>query len=300
MRGVAQDETFLVVADGGADHFLRNAQEFFVERAHQHHRPFDQAGDFGQQPVVLDQLEPLREGKLLGLGEDDVAAALGVEHDLGLVELLRVIGEAAHRERRRRQEAMAAGFVAGGDAADRKRHDLRLLGLRPERGDDRMQRPHPIERAGRFRLLAPAHRFRPRKALDDLGQHLADHLDRGAAGLLDHRDIEIALLVGLHFRFIDRLQPRGFEKAGNGIVRRADARALLLLAQIRLPRRHAVHGERQPPRRHERLGAFINQAGADQPVGHAFKQILRRPRLHARGDFLGEQFEQEVGHCACR
>ena len=160
----------------------------------------------------------------------------------------------------------------------------------------RMQRPHPGERAGRFRLLAPAHRFRPRKALDDLGQHLADHLDRRAARLLDHRDIEIALLVGLHLGFIDRLQPRGFEKAGDGVVRRADPRALLLLAQIRLPRRHAVHRERQPPRRHERLGALIDQPGADQPVGHRFAQILRRPRLHARGDFLGEQFEQEVGH----
>ena len=43
VRGVAQDETFLVVADGGADHFLGDVQEFLVERAHQHHRPFDEA-----------------------------------------------------------------------------------------------------------------------------------------------------------------------------------------------------------------------------------------------------------------
>jgi hypothetical protein len=131
-----------------------------------------------------------------------------------------------------------------------------------------MQRPHPIERAGHFRLLAPAHRFRPGKALDHLGQHLADHLDRGAARFLDYRDIEIALLVGLHLHFIDRFQPRGFEKARNGIVRRADPRTFLLLAQIRLPRRHAVHRKRQPPRRHERLGALIDQPGADQPIGH--------------------------------
>ena len=28
----------------------------------------------------------------------------------------------------------------------------------------------------------------------------------GAARLLDHRDVEVALLVGLHFRFADRFQ----------------------------------------------------------------------------------------------
>ena len=70
----------------------------------------------------------------------------------------------------------------------------------------------------------------------------------------------------------------------------------LLLAHIGLPRRHAVHGKRQPPRRHERLGAVIDEPGVDQPVGDELSQILRRPRLHARRDFFGEKFEQEVGH----
>ena len=133
VRRVAQHEAFLVVADGGADHLFAGCAETCVERAHQHHRPFDQAGDFGQKAVVLDQFEPLREGELLRLGEDDVAPPLGVEHHLGLVELVPVIGEPAHRERLRRQEAVAARLVAGRDAVDRKRHDVRLLGLRAER-----------------------------------------------------------------------------------------------------------------------------------------------------------------------
>ena len=94
MRRVAQHEAFLVVADGGADHFARDVQKSLIERAHQHHRPFDQAGDFGEQAVVLDEFEPLRESELLRLGEDDVAPPLGVEHDLGPVELLQVVGEA--------------------------------------------------------------------------------------------------------------------------------------------------------------------------------------------------------------
>ena len=72
---VAQHEAFLVGADGGADHLVRDREERLVERAHQHHRPFDQARDLGQQAVVLDQLEALREGEVLRVGEDDLACA---------------------------------------------------------------------------------------------------------------------------------------------------------------------------------------------------------------------------------
>ena len=44
-------------------------------------------------------------------------------------------------------------------------------------------------------------------------------------------------------------------------------------------------GERQPPRRHERLGAVIDKPGIDQPVGDSLAQIVRRARLHARRNF---------------
>ena len=60
--------------------------------------------------------------------------------------------------------------------------------------------------------------------------------------------------------------------------------------------RHALHRERQPARRDEGLGALVDQPGLDQPVGDELAQVLGRARLHARGDFLGEQFEQKVGH----
>ena len=59
-----------------------------------------------------------------------------------------------------------------------------------------------------------------------------------------------------------------------------------------------MHGQRQPPRRRERLGAFIDEAFGDQLVGDHAAQIVRRLRLHARGDFFGEQFEQKIGHQA--
>ena len=80
------------------------------------------------------------------------------------------------------------------------------------------------------------------------------------------------------------------------LLGRADARTLLLFLEVGLARRHALHGERQPPRRREGLGALIDEAGIDQPVGDELLQVLRRARLHAGGNFFGEQFEQKVGH----
>ena len=75
---------------------------------------------------------------------------------LALSSFCMIIGEAAHGERLRRQEAMAARLVARRDAVDRKRHDVRLLGLRPERRHDGMQRPHPSQRAGLLRAARPS------------------------------------------------------------------------------------------------------------------------------------------------
>ena len=92
------------------------------------------------------------------------------------------------------------------------------------------------------------------------------------------------------------VEPGGAQEALDRAFGRADARALLLLLHVGLPHRHALHGEREPPRRGERLGALVDEPGLDQPVGDELPQILGRARLHARGDFLGEEFEQKIGH----
>ena len=57
-----------------------------------------------------------------------------------------------------------------------------------------------------------------------------------------------------------------------------------------------MHRQRQPPRRREGFCALIDQAFGDQLVGDHAAQIVRRLRLHARGDFFGKQFEQKIGH----
>ncbi len=44
----------------------------------------------------------------------------------------------------------------------------------------------------------------------------------------------------------------------------------------------------------------VGQAALDEAVGDEAAQVLGRLRLHPGGDFLGEEFEQQVGHCTLR
>ena len=151
--------------------------------------------------------------------------------------------------------------------------------------------------SGRRRARAPAHRFRPGKVADHRRHQLGDDLLRRAARLRHDGDVEIALLrVGLDLRLVDRGKPGAAQKTLDRLLRRADARALLLLAHVGRARRQPMHGQRQPPRRGEGLGALIGEPGLDQPVGDQPAQILRRLPLHARGNFLGEKFEKQIGH----
>ena len=89
-----------------------------------------------------------------------------------------------------------------------------------------------------------------------------------------------------------------FRKPAIAGFRPADARTFAFFLQVSLPRRNAVHRQRQPPRGRECLGALVDEAFGDELVGDHAAQIVRRLRLHARGDFFGEQFEQEIGHQA--
>src|SRR5215467_8421565 len=298
LRGarVAQDETFLIVADRGADDFGGHTQKRLIERAHQHDGPFNETGDLRQQARILKELVTLREGEILGIRKNHFLAPLGIEHDLGLLKLLRVVLESAHLEWLRRHEAVAARLVAGPDPVDRERDDLWLLGFWPESRDNGMQWPHPSERTRLLRLLAPTHRFRPGKCLHHFRDDLGDHLDRGPARLLDQRQVKVALLVGHDLGFADRFQPGGPQEALNGAFGRAYARPFLFLLHVGLAHRDALDRERETAGGDEGLGAFIKEPGADEGVGDTLAQILGRTRLHARRNFLREQFEQKIGH----
>ena len=66
--------------------------------------------------------------------------------------------------------------------------------------------------------------------------------------------------------------------------------------QVGLARGNAVHGAARAGAASRTRGALIDEAALDQRVGDELLQILGRLRLHARGDFLGEEFEQKIGH----
>ena len=117
-RSVAHAKALLVDADGCDDDFFGEGQIALLEIAHHHHRPLDEAGDLFEEVLVGDHRQALREGKLIGVGLDDVAAAIEIDHDLGLFERRDVVVEALHANGVRRHEAMTEGGLPGGQPFD--------------------------------------------------------------------------------------------------------------------------------------------------------------------------------------
>ena len=87
------------------------------------------------------------------------------------------------------------------------------------------------------------------------------------------------------------------QEALDRLVGRADPRAPRSSLTIGLRRRQALDHQRQPPRRRRRRAPSANsEARGLQPLARQRFRSSRRPRLHARGDLFGEQFEKELGH----
>ena len=290
--GIAQAEAFLVGADGGDDRLFRHGEEILVEGAHHDDRPFDEAGDFLEQALIGDDGETVREGEVVGVGADDVLAAVEVEHDLGLFEGGRIIVEAADPDRRRSEEAVTESGLAGLDGVGGEGDHHRVFVLAAESGGDGADGTHPGQPA-----MAPLHRLRPGEGIDDARQDGGEEARGFGALLLDHGDVGVALLgIGLDFRLLDRAQAGGFQEAVDGGLRGADARALLFFLEVGRAGRDAGDGERKAARRDEGAGAFVEQPGVDEGVGDGLFQVLGGAALEARWDFLGEQFEQQFGH----
>ena len=82
-----------MLAHRGLQHLGRQVEEVRADVAHQHHGPFDQTRDLGQQALVLDHLQTLREGLVVGLDPDVIGAFVGAQQHLGALQLCLVILE---------------------------------------------------------------------------------------------------------------------------------------------------------------------------------------------------------------
>jgi hypothetical protein len=265
-----------------ADHLGRQVEELRVHVAEDGGRPFGQAGDLVEQAVVVDEGEaPVVAGGAGGL-EDAQLAVGDVEEDVLALQLVAVVGEVLHREGLAgAEEAVAFGGVAGGDAVDLERDHGAV-----EQGDDPLQRADPAQRPG-----APAHRLGPGEGADDLVDHLGDQVGGGAALAADHGEqdaVPLGELVAGQAGLAQEAVQRLFRGVGAG--------ALELLLAVRRGGGQTLDHEGQAARAGEGGEGVIRQAGGLEAVGGHPLEIARGAGLHARGDFFGEEFEEELGH----
>ena len=154
-----------------------------------------------------------------------------------------------------------------------------------------MQRPHPAQASA-----SPAHRFGPGEGAYDLGHDLGHDLRRWPSRALDQRDIKVAFLVRARLGLVEGAKPGGFEESLKGRVWRADPGAFLLLAHIGRALRQAIDHHGEPARRGEAADRLEAEPRRLQCIAEQMRQILRRARLHPRGDLLREQLQQQLSH----
>ena len=153
-----------------------------------------------------------------------------------------------------------------------------------------MQRADPAQGA-----VAPAHRLRPGEVADGGLDGLGDDLGGGAAGAVDDGEEDVALLVGAGLELVAG-EAGGAEEAVDRLRGGVGAGALALLAERGGAVGEALDGEGQAARRREGGGVGVGEAALDEAVGDEAAQVVGGLPLHPGGDFLGEEFEQEVGH----
>ena len=290
--GVLHRKEFLMLAHTGLQHLWRQVQILGPDLAHQHHGPFDQPCDLGQQAAILDHFQPGGKRLVGGVLPDRLGPFGSVKDDMPRLQRALILIEGGDSERAGRHETVPFGAVAGLDPVHVHFHDAGLARVVGQDTENRVQRPHPTQAA-----RAPAHGFGPGEIADDACQHLG-HDDIGGAALLgDLGEIDLALFLVADLQRV-AADTGTAQKALDRLFRRIGARALAFLGGGGGCGEQALHGQRQAARRGKRGGACVGQPGLYQPVGHARAQVVRRARLHARGNFFGKKFDQQIRHGA--
>ncbi len=191
-----------------------------------------------------------------------------------------------HLESARRQKPMPLGQVAGCQpmpvirpVAQIEWHDRAV-----QHRHDPAQRPHPGEQTG----ATPAHRFRPRKPPQQAGHHAGNQaggIDPGRQ-LIQHPELTL-LAQRLRRRRVLAQKPR------QRLLRRAHPRPALAAPALRDTGLHR-QCQRDATRAIER--SSFHRPQRRQRLHHQPGEISRPPLLHARRDFLAEQFQKELRH----
>src|SRR5690606_9414338 len=124
-----------------------------------------------------------------------------------------------------------------------------------------------------------------------LRQRLLHDLRRRPPHALDARDVEGAFLVLDDLRLVDGGKARALQEPLDRLLRRADARALALLVHVRGLWRAILDAEAEPARRREGRDRLEGEAAGLESLAQQARQIFFRALLHARRDFLGEEFD---------
>ncbi len=199
-----------------------------------------------------------------------------------LGQLLGVFVEVADLERlARAHEPVALGDIAALDAIDGEGHDLAV-----EDADDAFQRAHPAQGPA-----APGHGLRPGEVANDLLDHLGDDLRRRAALAMDVGEPDAVLLHQLLAG-----QAGGTQEPFHRLVGGPDPGALAVLVPVALGRGQPLGHQGQAARAAEGLHGLRDQALAGQVFARQALEVARGLGLHARGNFFGEQFDQQLGH----
>ena len=250
-------------------------------------RPLDQAGHLIQQAGVVHHRQVLFRGEPGDAVGDDAFTIRHIDQNAVHRQLLPPVGGGGHSEGAGGMETMSLGQIAAdktvaviGAVPQIERHDRTI-----QQAHDPAQRANPDKAAG----ASPTHGFRPREATQQSRHGTGDQLSGrdGGGAFLQHP--VVALLAQL--------------LAAGVVLAEEPRKSLFRRVGPRAPfdgTRGGNFGSNLGPQARcggDRTSVAI-LAGRNSAEGsrdRAFK-LSRRAALHAGGDFLAEQFNEEFGH----
>ena len=203
-------------------------------------------------------------------------------------QFLDIVRRAAKGDRPRVMEPVADRGRTRHKAVNRDRDDCLA-----EHRDDPLQRTNPAQASRIDRGRPPAHRLWPGKAphdpFDGLGEQERRRLSVALGDCKPH-PVALGQLIGGK----PGLAQEPIERLG----RSRSARPLDLLALCRRRKRQTARDQPEPARGREGLDRFGGEPRLVQLLGQHPGKVVAGFGLHPGRNFLGQQFEQEIGRGA--